>query len=297
MAGWNPTDLQCIRVLLIGPNAWIMKIDEVFTVQVVDKDFFPSRDHVEDTIRLLDKHQITSFAYPSKEENRNLVKSIRDNGLKPVYDSLCTPIRLPLVCEGSEYLREYEHTPGEWLQILYDIDHFPQPRRLECHHFLLLKPKEREKILTFHGSRSKMIEFLNSTGLTRNTAIAWLQIREFDWEDSKRIHKLNSYDYVERRPIFELSLPLTPSFQEWYSQYSERSRIEGDYGLCLSMYFEYNYPCVGGFCIIEEIDNNYTFDLDYSEDFKKKYNGLIQDLQINLQQKISVDFIELRRTS
>ncbi len=74
-----------------------MNIHEIFTVYVNHGNYFPSRDHVENTSHLLDKHNISSFAYPSDKKNRKILESIQNNGMKPVFDTLCTPIRIHVI--------------------------------------------------------------------------------------------------------------------------------------------------------------------------------------------------------
>ncbi len=275
-----------------------MRYDEIFTVNVVDQGFFPSQNDVENTIRLLDKYQITAYNYPSEELNGKIISSIQDHGFASTFKLLCTPIRISLHCEGGEYLQTYEHTPREWLQILEAFDSYPRPYRYECSHFLQIQSDDRQQILSFESVRAKLIEKLQSSGLTLDCAKAWLQIQEFDWEDKTRLKKLNTWDYIEANPVFNLPLSLAKSFQDWYSHYSYRYEKEGAYGLCLSMYFSQRTgsPVQDLFCIMEEKDGECIYDRNILPEFKKKYKLLVKELRTTLQQERYVDYVLQRRT-
>ncbi len=278
---------------------------KVFSLTIDDHAYVPTMDDVETAIRLLDKHGITYFGYPSKEQGDAILITLADFAQRRVGSSkeeiginaLRKAITLKMVSQEGNHTRTFTHTAGEWLSILdrAKYDFFDRPF---FHGFLSLSPEEEEKLSYYKPMRNEIISYLRETGMLRVTAEAWIHVHEFEWLEVVPKDKIHTSDYFEGLPVFDISLPPTQAFWRWFAKY-HRDIIYDEEPLHLSWYSEppERAEMNQRFFIINEIHgdtipgNENSWHLSY--DFEKDYAALIQDLSLAFGKKIRVDDVRI----
>ncbi len=275
--------------------------EKVFSLTVDDPDYVPTMDDIETAIRLLDKHGITYFGYPSKEQGDTILTTLADFSKRRAesrqeevgINALCKPVTLKMVCQEGTYTRTFTHTVGEWLTILDRAKHDDFDRPYD-HGFLDLPPEEEKKLSYKIQIRNELISYLRATGMLRATAEAWVHVHEFEWQGVVPKDKIHTSDYLECLPVFDISLSPSQGFWRWYAKYY-RDINYNEEPLHLSWYTHPPASAPGGqrFFIINEIRGDtipgFENSWQLSGDFEKNYAALIEDLRLAIGKKIRVD--------